>query len=128
MRFLAALPARITDRDDAIAVCAAFNGITREMITDFGEDASEIFHPFQDLYLAGLLGVVAVQQDGRARTYNLRFRRPTLYPIELRVRFSHRGGDSEAASRSGQVSSGEEFIEIVGSGNRHILSSFLPVD
>gem|GEM_PF-4296077 len=23
---------------------------------------------------------------GRARTYNLRFRRPTLYPIELRVR------------------------------------------
>ena len=74
MRFLAALPANILDRNDAIAVCAAFNGITREMIQDFGEDASGIFHPFQDLYLAGLLGVVAVQQD--SETLVQRFRGP----------------------------------------------------
>ena len=32
------------------------------------------------------------------------------------------------ARRSGQVLSWEEFIEIAGSGNRHILSSFLPVE
>lgn len=66
IRFLTTLPANILSRDDAIAVCAAFNGISREVVRDFGEDASEIFHPFQDLYLAGLLAVVAVQQDSEA--------------------------------------------------------------
>jgi hypothetical protein len=42
------------------------------MIRDFGEDATEIFHPFQDLYLAGLLGVVAVQQDSEALVQKFR--------------------------------------------------------
>jgi hypothetical protein len=44
------------------------------------------------------------------------------------VRFCTVEGTRQAANGSGQVSSGAEFIEIVGSGNRHILSSFLPVD
>ena len=60
---------------------------------------------------------------GRARTYNLRFRRPTLYPIELRVRSCTVVGALRPADGSGQVSSGAEFIEIVVAGNRHILSS-----
>ena len=72
LRFLLALPANILSREDAITVCAAYNGITHEMIRDFGEDASEIFHPFQDLYLAGLLGVVAVQHDSEVAIQKFR--------------------------------------------------------
>ena len=49
---------------------------------------------------------------GRARTYNLRFRRPTLYPIELRVRFCTVVGTRQAASGSGQVSRGRSLSKL----------------
>ncbi|MBL8814176.1 MAG: protein kinase [Planctomycetaceae bacterium] len=63
IRFLSTLPANVLSRDEAIAVSASFNGISQEMISDDGDQVAEIFHPFQDLYLAGLLAVVVTQQD-----------------------------------------------------------------
>lgn len=63
LRFLATLPANILSRDEAIEISASFNGISREMISDDGNQFAEIFHPFQDLYLAGLLAVVSVQPE-----------------------------------------------------------------
>ncbi len=63
-RFLASLPANILSRQEAVSVCARFNGISEETVNSFGDAANEIFHPFQDLYLAGLLGVVWKLSDG----------------------------------------------------------------
>lgn len=63
VRFLATLPANILSRQEAIEISAAFNGISREMIQDGSDRAAEFFHPFQDLYLAGLLAVIAVHPD-----------------------------------------------------------------
>ncbi len=58
MRFLAGIPSNILDKPEAIRVCEQFNGLEPGTLEHFGEDSSDIFHPFLDLYIAGLLGVV----------------------------------------------------------------------
>ncbi|MBL8816632.1 MAG: protein kinase [Planctomyces sp.] len=58
LRFLQSLHTNIFSRTDAVSVCAKFNGVSETLINDLGDDASELFHPFQDLYFAGLLGVI----------------------------------------------------------------------
>lgn len=73
-RFLRALSANILSRSDAVKICAAFNGVPEHVVRDFGEDSDEIFHPFQDLYLAGLLGIITEQPD--TALVIQRFRRP----------------------------------------------------
>lgn len=74
MRFLAAIPGNILEKRDAIRVCEQFNGLEAGTLTHFGEDSSEIFHPFRDLYFAGLLGVV--ESDLEHGVQRQRFRRP----------------------------------------------------
>lgn len=73
-RFIRCLTANILSRSDAVTLCARFNGVTEAVVRDFGEDSVEIFHPFQDLYLAGLLGIVVVQSETEQAIQ--RFRRP----------------------------------------------------
>ena len=56
LRFLDLLGANILEKSDAVIACEAFNGLEPGTLGHFGEDSSDIFHPFRDLYLAGLLG------------------------------------------------------------------------
>jgi serine/threonine protein kinase len=74
LRFLAGVPCNILEKPDVIRVCEEFNGLEAGTLEHFGEDSSDIFHPFRDLYLAGLLGVV--QRDPETGITIQRFRRP----------------------------------------------------
>ena len=58
LSFLAQLPANILTHEQAVAISAQFNGLPEDSLQHFGEEAPEIFHPFRDLFLTGLLGVV----------------------------------------------------------------------
>ncbi len=73
-RFLAELPGNILDKSAAVRVCERFNGLEPGTLQHFGEDSSDIHHPFRDLYLAGLMGVL-VSDPERGRIVQ-RFRRP----------------------------------------------------
>ncbi len=74
LRFFAGLPGNILEKPDAIRVCEEFNGLEPGTLEHFGEDSSDIFHPFLDLYLAGLLGVL--EYDSEMEVTVQRFRRP----------------------------------------------------
>ncbi len=74
MRFLETIMTNILSRQDAVAACARFNGVDEEMVKELGDAAGDIFHPFQDLYLAGLLGVIQTAPDSDRRVQE--FRRP----------------------------------------------------
>ena len=74
MRFLAGIPANILEKEDAIRICEEFNGLEAGSLQHFGEESEEIFHPFRDLYSAGLLGVV--ERDSEQGVSLQRFRRP----------------------------------------------------
>ncbi len=73
-RFLKCLTANILSRSELVEICARFNGVPNSVVIDFGEDSSEIFHPFEDLYLAGLLGIVTAAAESDLQIQ--RFRRP----------------------------------------------------
>lgn len=73
-RFLAEIPGNILEKPEAVRVCERFNGLEPGTLQHFGEDSSDIHHPFRDLYLAGLLGVI-VSDPERGRIVQ-RFRRP----------------------------------------------------
>lgn len=73
-RFLKCLTANILSRRELVEICARFNGIPDVVVLEFGEDSSEIFHPFEDLYLAGLLGIVTAANESERQIQ--RFRRP----------------------------------------------------
>lgn len=73
-RFLDAMPSNILLRSDAVRACEEFNGLDPGTLTHFGEDSSDIFHPFRDLYFAGLLGVL--RHDHELGVTQQRFRRP----------------------------------------------------
>lgn len=73
-RFLAAVPQNVLDRNEAIEVCEQFNGLSPGSLQHFGDDSEDIFHPFRDLFLAGLLGVVEL--DHESGTLMQRFRQP----------------------------------------------------
>lgn len=73
-RFLAEVPSNILEKVEAIRVCERFNGLEPGSLRHFGEDSSDIYHPFRDLYLGGLLGVVL--HDPERGTMTQRFRRP----------------------------------------------------
>jgi serine/threonine protein kinase len=74
LRFLARIPANILEKSEVVRVCEEFNGLEPGSLRHFGEDSDAIFHPFLDLYLAGLLGVV--RQDSESVQAFQRFRRP----------------------------------------------------
>ena len=74
LRFLAGIPSNILEKPDAIRVCEDFNGLEPGTLEHFGEDSKHIFHPFRDLYFAGLLGVI--EYDAETGITMQRFRRP----------------------------------------------------
>jgi hypothetical protein len=74
LKFLATLPGNILQKSEAIRVCEDFNGLEPGTLQQFGEDSSDIFHPFRDLYFVGLLGVV--QRDPETGETIQRFRSP----------------------------------------------------
>lgn len=73
-RFFQTLTSNIVDRNEALMICAEFNGIDAAAVRSFGTDSPEIFHPFGDLYLCGLLGVIVEDADTHSAVQ--RFRRP----------------------------------------------------
>lgn len=73
-RLFALLPGNVLGRKEAVAVAEAFNGLDAGTIVHLGEESEVIFHPFRDLYVTGLLGVVARDPETGAMTQ--RFRRP----------------------------------------------------
>ena len=73
-RLFALLPGNVLDRDEAIGVAEAFNGLEAGTLAHLGEESEAIFHPFRDLYFTGLLGVV--QRDAETGAMTQRFRKP----------------------------------------------------
>jgi hypothetical protein len=73
-RFLAEIPGNILEKSDAVRVCERFNGLESGSLQHFGEDSGDIHHPFRDLYLGGLLGVVV--HDMERGWMVQRFRKP----------------------------------------------------
>ena len=71
--FLAQLPANIITREAAVSQSARFNGLPEDSLWHFDEDSPDIFHPFRDLFLTGLLGVVQRDEEDRETQ---RFRQP----------------------------------------------------
>ncbi len=81
-RFLGSIPRNILNRAEAIEVCEQFNGLSAGSLQHFGEESGDIFHPFRDLYLAGLLGVVETDSDSGQRLQ--RFRQPQDFLSDTR--------------------------------------------
>ncbi len=73
-RFLSDIPSNILEKSDAVRVCEVFNGLEPGSLEHFGEESSDIFHPFRDLYIAGMLGVI--EYDPEQGITLQRFRRP----------------------------------------------------
>jgi hypothetical protein len=86
-RFFSLVPRNILRRADALCISEQFNGLEPGSLQQLGENSREIFHPFRDLYLAGLLGVV--QRDPESDLSLQRFRQPddflSLKTVELPV-------------------------------------------
>lgn len=76
-RFFRLLPQSILSLGDAIRVCEQFNGLSPDTLREIGIHAAEIFHPFRDLYIAGLLGVI--KRDPQTEQAWQRFRQPHDY-------------------------------------------------
>jgi hypothetical protein len=74
LRFLAQIPSNILEKSEAIRLCEDFNGLEPGTLEHFGEESSDIFHPFRDMYFAGLLGVL--HRDPETGHTFQRFRRP----------------------------------------------------
>lgn len=72
-RFLGMLPCNILERKEVVRICEEFNGLEPGSMHHFGESSADIFHPFLDLYHAGLLGVI--QEDNELNWPRQRFRR-----------------------------------------------------
>jgi hypothetical protein len=74
LRLIGQIPGNILEKAEAVHVCELFNGLEPGTLAHFGEDSSDIFHPFRDLYFAGLLGVL--DRDPETGVVVQRFRRP----------------------------------------------------
>ncbi len=64
----------ILDYHEAVSVCEKFNGLQPGNIAPSDHDSESLFHPFRDLYLAGLLGVI--EKDPVIGLSFQRFRQP----------------------------------------------------
>lgn len=73
-RFLALLSANVMTRQQAVEVCERFNGLEVGTMRHFDSDSDDLFHPFRDLYFAGLLGIV--QRNSETGFLYQRFRKP----------------------------------------------------
>jgi serine/threonine protein kinase len=73
MQFLGLLQTNIMTREQAIDISRQFNGLPASSVYPLDEESNEIFHPFRDLFLAGLLGVIRCNDQDVSYQ---RFRRP----------------------------------------------------
>ena len=64
----------ILDYHEAVSVCEKFNGLQPGELDRSDHDSEALFHPFRDLYLAGLLGVI--EKDPVIGLNFQRFRQP----------------------------------------------------
>lgn len=75
LRFLSLLPHNILTRQEAIEVYCAFNGLDPAAFAETGPDAEGMWHPFWELYSAGLLGaILPSREEGEIRQ---RFKQPS---------------------------------------------------
>jgi hypothetical protein len=75
LRFLSLLPHNILTRQELIEIYCAFNSLDLEAFAAVGPNAEVMWHPFWELYSAGLLGVVVPsREEGRAKQ---RFKQPS---------------------------------------------------
>lgn len=72
-RFFALLRTNIMTRAQAVAINREFNGLPADSSLAFDEESPDIFHPFRDLFLAGLLGFA--KRDDQDLQFQ-RFRQP----------------------------------------------------
>jgi len=74
LRFLSLLPYNILTREEAIGICCRLNNISPEVYKFYAGDSGQLYHPFCELYRAGLLGIVATEPD--SHTAMQRFKQP----------------------------------------------------
>jgi hypothetical protein len=75
LRFLSLLPHNILTHEEVIQVYCEFNNLDRAVFSEVGPDSESMWHPFWDLYNAGLLGVVVrSREEGKAKQ---RFKQPS---------------------------------------------------
>ncbi len=74
IRFLRLVSASVLDRGEAVEICEVFNGLERGSLQHLNDVEAQIYHPFRDLYLAGLLGYVEEESDSGEQLQ--RFRQP----------------------------------------------------
>jgi hypothetical protein len=73
-RFVASIPQNVLRYEEAVEVSEEFNGLSPGSMHHFADDSDDIYHPFRDLYLSGLLGVVDTDQESGRLVQ--RFRQP----------------------------------------------------
>ena len=74
LRFFSLLPYNILRREEAINVWCKFNGVGPECAEVYDVDSEHFYHPFWELYSAGLVGVVVKEPD--RRTAVQKFKQP----------------------------------------------------
>jgi hypothetical protein len=73
-RFLGLLPANVLKYHQAVEVCEKFNGLDPGSMQHFEHNSDQLFHPFRDMYFAGLLGIV--HWDSECSSWRQHFRKP----------------------------------------------------
>lgn len=73
-RFLTTIPAPVMTPDDLIECWCSFHGVGRDYFDDYARGSADVFHPFRELFDAGLLGVVMT--DPASEQEVQRFKRP----------------------------------------------------
>lgn len=79
-RFFSLIPQNILTQTEAVRVCEMFNGLPEDTLQHFDTASEKVFHPFRDLFLAGLLGIVDTDSE-TGETFQ-RFRQPNDFLLD----------------------------------------------
>lgn len=79
--FLERITSNILSRQEAEKISAEFNGLTAADLSYYTETHQDLNHPFRDLYMTGLLGVLV--RDTRSDRIYQRFRQPEDLIIDI---------------------------------------------
>jgi len=79
--FLERITSNILSRQEAERISAEFNGLSAEDLPYYTETHQDLNHPFRDLYMTGLLGVLV--RDTRSDQIFQRFRQPEDLIIDI---------------------------------------------
>lgn len=83
LRFLGELPANVISRKEMMAITARFNGLEPEAAKHFDQQAEQLYQPFLDLYLAGVIG--CVQTNQKTRQSLQKFRQPDDFISDIAI-------------------------------------------